>query len=114
MTLQEAYDLTMQKLNALKEAGLVVEITPSNPHASSISKYGNRPDRLPVSQWQHVGIQMPDEKSCNLARKAEADLRELGISFDTGYYLLPPTCRDWELDWSFSIEGAQKCGEGLN
>jgi hypothetical protein len=101
MTLQEAYDLTMQKLEGLKGAGLDVVITATDSPESTKAKYRDRPDRLPCEQWRHVCIKTPNDKSFELLRLVEADLWSQNISFDTGWM---KGCRDWELDWSFKVE----------
>jgi len=85
----------------LTEIGAVVTFTPSRGRTieSTVEKYGNREDRLPVDRWLNCNIAISRDKT----GKVYETLEELNVYFDTGGCGGETTVQlDWELDWSFS------------
>jgi len=55
------------------------------------------------SHWVGIHFTNLDEKQMKHLYKAEQELVNAGLSFDTGYNFMTKT-RDWEFDWS--LKGA--------
>ena len=102
----EAYDFTLEKVNTLKESGIKVNITPykRKDDLELVKKY-SQPDRIPSRLWVKVSFKNIDSKQSKLIYRTANYLRLCGIRFDTGGC---SSCRDWELDWSFSYQKGEE------
>ena len=99
---EEAYHQVMQILCGLEELGIKVDMVETGDKETA-KKYAP-PERLPVELWRHVTIYPTNEEQFNHVMNLTSTLyNEHGISFDTGY-CFGDGGRDWELDWSFSVE----------
>lgn len=102
MNLQEAYQLTIDKVLELQSNGIEVTIIKSNgaSRPETVKKYSG-PEYLPSDQWVHVTFKPINKEDVTLISTACDYLGMAGITFDTG-----GCCgsRDWELDWSFNHE----------
>lgn len=56
---------------------------------------------LPRSEWKHAQIELRSMDDLEDCFQEERMLWVKGITFDTGTGF---GCRDWELDWSVSVE----------
>ncbi len=86
----------------LTEIGAVVTLTPSRGRTieSTVEKYGNRDDRLPVNRWLNCNIEIPKEHTGKVYDALNAIV---SASFDTGGCSGKGITKlDWELDWSFT------------
>ncbi len=95
-----AQDHAFDEIKMLALSGIEVRIRPTNSRADekAIEKYK---DGLPAERWVHASFRVKDRSELDSVFEAGDRLREKGIYFDTG------GCkgqRDWELDWSFSLE----------
>lgn len=100
---QEAKKITYAAIDRMREAGVKVEIVPSNSrdNAKTVEKY-SAVGRLPASEWNHVTLYAETQEQRDLVFSEGRDLVRRGIVFDTGGFI--GGCgRDWELDWSFHV-----------
>lgn len=102
MTLDEAYELTMQAVEELRRAGVEVikEPSRSRPRESTVKKPGANPDGLPTDKWIHIKFKTIEPE---LVRMIHAKMKALGwkgICFDSSGVAGE---RDWDLDWSFFV-----------
>jgi hypothetical protein len=113
MTIIEAHEFAMQKVEELRAKGIEVTVKPSRSRniESTLAKYGNRPDRVPPDRWFHVTFRAKDAEEARLVFEASNYLGLAGMSFDTGGGM---GGRDWELDWSFkyTVKEDEKAREG--
>jgi hypothetical protein len=98
----DAYEYTIKKVNILKKSGIDVIITPckSRTDLECVKKY-NGPDRIPPDKWVNISFQISDKAQAIKIHKVANYLGMCGIRFDTGGC---SSCRNWELDWSFSYQ----------
>lgn len=105
MTPIEAYELTLEKVEELRKAGVEIKIAASNSreNARAEEKY-DRPERIPVDKWVNVNLLETSVEHTKMIYDAANYLGMCGISFDTG-----GGCggRDWDLDWSFKYTGKE-------
>ena len=104
MTITEAYNLALAKVEELKQKGIKVEITPCESDEETISEYST-PLNISHDLWIHVTFYPKDNSELQLVFKAGSDLIDLGIGFDSGGSV---GYRDWELDWSFRLNTEEK------
>ena len=106
MTVIEAYNFTMQKVNELKDSGIEVIMKPtrSRDNPDTVAKY-NKPDRIPPELWYHVTFKIIDANATQKVHEAVNYLGMCGIGFDTGGW---KDGRDWELDWSFTYHKGEE------
>ena len=100
MTLNEAYQLTLDKIEELKKDGIEVEIKPSvsSTDQEIIDEYKNKPGTIPADKWVHVGFKVKGKEQLDKkVFNAQSEISRIGISFDTGF-AFGPQIRDWELD----------------
>lgn len=107
MTIIEAHQFAMDKVNELKDSGIEVLKKPSRGREieSAINKYGNKPDRVPVNLWYHITFKIKDQADTMKVHEAVNYLGMCGITFDTGGW---KDERDWELDWSFKYKRGEE------
>jgi len=101
-TIEEALELTFEKLGELQQQGIKVRMKPSNSRhrEETVEKY-NQPGRLKPAYWFHVNLEYEQDDHSKLIYSMADDLRSVGIGFDTGGM---GKQRDWELDWSFHLD----------
>lgn len=105
MKTMEAYELTLEKLDELREKGIEISMKPSRSrnNEETIKKYSGK-ERIPSDKWFHVTFKVQEKDDSIIIHEMANYLGMCGISFDTG------GCReyrDWELDWSFKYTGKE-------
>jgi hypothetical protein len=99
----EAFDFTLRQISELKSNGIEVKIMESysKKDEDAVDKYST-PGVLPAREWITVSFKVMSNRDLILIKKSESQIRQIyGINFDTGF---GGGFRDWELDWSFSID----------
>lgn len=100
MDINEAYDLTLNKLEELKNTGVIIKMTPIKSNESGL---------LDKSKWVEVSIACKDYTQTSAMWRAKVDLFNLGITFnsgvDMGYGNESILIYVWQLDNSFKYEG---------
>lgn len=101
MTIQEAYDATIEKIAEFEYSG--IEVTrqphPSRNNPEMVQKYSGT-DHLKPELWLHISFHVTDRNEAYRVRQAAHYLGLAGIIFDVGG---AEGLRDWELDWSFHL-----------
>ena len=105
MTTLEAFNLTLEKIEQLKEKGVEVSIRPSAGRTKKelIDKY-NSPEKVLPDLWVNVQFEVSEPWHVEKISEARSYLGMCGIQFDTGGWT---DHRNWELDWSFSYTGKE-------
>jgi hypothetical protein len=108
MELIEAYELVMSKVNALRQSGIQISLTP--PQSINDEKLVadvKAKDGLPVDKWMRISFQNLSEEQTKAVFDSGNYLGRMGILFDCGG---SPKLRDWEIDWSlrFNKSGAKE------
>lgn len=98
MTLLEAFELTLSKVKELEDSGIKVKRVPS--HNNDYYNL-NEDSSLPKDKWCAVSFTCSSQEQMNKLHEVERILGDQGIGFDTGAGF---GSRDWELDWSFSLD----------
>jgi len=102
MELLDAYDLTMSKVNALRQSGIQLALTP--PKAINDEKLIAEVEAeggLPVDKWMKISFQNLSADQKKAVYDAGNYLCRMGIIFDCGG---AKDLRDWEIDWSFKFD----------
>lgn len=111
MTITEAYEFTLEKINELKNHGIEIKI--QRPDSKK-----ELADKLPFKLWRQINfVNLSDSKADEILAMAKY-LNLCGIQFDAGGM---GNNRDWELDWSFRlgkedeqwIEAFEECEEEI-
>lgn len=100
MNINEAYEFIMNKLEELRQEGMVFELREPSKNKEAIEKY-NKPNRLPENKWQIIIFTIGREGDLKKVFDVEHLCKMVGINFDTGYGSYK---RDWYLDWSMRID----------
>lgn len=102
-SLLEALEITLTTAKDLKKLGVKVKITPRPVSPKELKEMDIKVTKkeLPVDKWCHVGLQAKTDTQWESIMEAGSILNDLGISFGTGTGFGQ---RDWELDWSFSLQ----------
>lgn len=105
MTVTEAYELTLEKIEELRSEGIKVKIKPtrSRNDKETVEKFSG-PDHLPPDKWVTVNFDNLDKGKAYRVLGEANYLGMVGIQFDSGGM---PGTRDWELDWSFRYTGEE-------
>jgi len=105
MTTIEAYNLTLDKINELRESGINVSMKPSRSRDNREleQKYSGE-DRIPSKLWYFVTFEIKNSEQARKIMEAGNYLGMCGIRFDTGGM---GNIRDWEIDWSFSYSAGE-------
>jgi len=98
MDILEAYDMVLEKIEELREY-IDIEVYRGPFATSLLEKYGNT--GLPVDKWVRFDFKIENEIQLLKIKEAGDYLGEAGISFDTGGMI---GSRDWEIDWSLSVD----------
>ncbi len=98
MNIFEAYDLVLEKIEELKEY-IDIEVFRGPFATQNLEKYGDT--GLPVDKWVRFEFKIDNEIQLLKIKEAGDYLGEAGISFDTGG---TTGSRDWEVDWSLSVD----------
>jgi len=100
MTPIEAYELALEKVEELKEAGIEVIVRPK----ISASSYIEEPNGIPPDKWVLVTFKFSHKIQAEKVHEAANYLGMCGMRFDVGG---TKEYRDWELDWSFQYTGKE-------
>ncbi len=104
MTIQEAYEATLEKVAELEQSGIVVTRQPHpGKDVSKITKEYSGEDYLEPELWMKISFHVEDRHGAYRVRQAAHYLGLAGIIFDVGG---AEGLRDWEIDWSFHIVDA--------
>lgn len=105
MTPIQAYELTLEKIEELKNEGIEVEITPcaSQNNKKLVEDYSSK-ENIPPDKWINVTFTSLTQKQTERLTELANYLGLCGIRFDTGGWQGE---RDWELDWSFKYTGKE-------
>lgn len=95
MDILEAYQRTLDAVNDLREAGVIVKI-----RASKSPKKQEDEDPLPRGKWVIIEFFLKNHEEAHTIRKKANELGWAGITFDTSGHLGQ---RQWEIDWSFRL-----------
>jgi hypothetical protein len=99
MTINEAYEFVMNKLERLKNEGIDYTMNESIKTPVLIEKY-DKPNRLPVDKWINIAFNLENESDVKKIHDMENLCKMVGIYFDTRFGKVQ---RDWEIDWSFRL-----------
>ncbi len=107
MTVNEAYELALSKLDELKQFGIKVEKVSSRSKEDKrlARKYGTKSNHLVPSLWSHVSLIADSQDQIDAIWKARVFLNQQGICFDAGSGFGQ---FDWEFDWSFHVRVKQE------
>ena len=87
-------------MNTREEAlKYVMDIVNNLDIESEITKIDNNQNE----EWYSISFKVKNENELSIIFEIEKDLLSKNINFDTGYNFLLNK-RDWELDYSFSID----------
>ena len=104
MTALEAYELTLEKIDELKNDGIKVSFKnyPKDLINNEILNEYNDKEHIPHQYWKDVTFKNVDEIEIEKISETLNYLSLCGISFD-----LYGCCgeRTWQLDWSFRYTG---------
>jgi|1_EtaG_2_1085319.scaffolds.fasta_scaffold02078_3 hypothetical protein len=105
MTTLQAFNLTLEKVEELKEKGVEVSIIASKGRTNKemIERY-NTSERVLPDLWVNVQFQVSEPWHVEKISESRNYLGMCGIQFDTGGWT---DHRSWELDWSFSYTGEE-------
>ena len=112
MTPNEAHDYALELAKELQASGIELEITlwldkhksRDEHYKNCVEKYGNDPKRASINKWCLVRFKTKSQEEVDLIHEKHKALSWMGVSFDSGG-MADGSCRDWELDWSFSYTG---------
>lgn len=105
MTIEDAYELVLEKIEELRNEGIEVTINPAgSADDKAVTQNADKGEGLPVNKWLHVSFNVSDEGHALKVREAGNYLGMAGIQFDSGGW---QGLRDWELDWSFRYTGKE-------
>ena len=105
MKTKEAYELTLRKVQKLKDSGIKCTINPySGESIKELSIRYNEVSRIKSDKWISVNFSNLDKGQSLKVHEVANYLGMCGITFDIGG---TADTRAWELDWSFEYTGKE-------
>jgi len=101
MNINEAYDLTLSKVDELEKEGIKHEKIYRN---GRFSKELKAKSKIPFEKWVNIKFVELSRDQKKRVFDSQRELGAKGIYFDSGGFL-NGSVRDWELDWSFGYNG---------
>lgn len=108
MELLQAYELTMAKVNALRQSGIQVSLTiPQSINNENLVAKITAEGGLPSDKWVRISFQNLTDEQEKAVFESGNYLGKYGITFDCGG---SKRLRDWEIDWSFQCDKSKVDG----